>query len=145
MSGEDDDKEWKSSHERFVEALARFSALQERITEKQERIANGFYLEVSRAELAAHLIARGLYWTDAEFKLTEQGVVIPPGLQLPDGSPMYGKEQMDILERDHGRAIDAAQSRSKVFTFFAKHLPEGKETFLLDVAMCAMLELVPNV
>jgi hypothetical protein len=139
------EKEWRSSHDRFVETLERFTSKMEVQQAKQERIANGFFPEISRKELRAHLDARALFYSEEAFKLVEQGVLLPDHFKLADGSPMLGKDAMDKIERQHEAEVENLDNRSKMFTFFASHLPEGKETFILDMSMCVSLELIPNV
>jgi hypothetical protein len=136
----DDDKEWKSSHDRFVETLERFTSKMERDQAKNERIANGFYVEVSRKELREHLDAQALHYNEEAFKLTEQGIQIPAEYKLADGSIIESAKL--VLERSHAQLIEGLNNKAKSFSFFAAHLPEGKETFILDMQMCVSLELV---
>ena len=139
----DSGKEWKSSHDRFVEMLERYGKKLEEQQAKSDKTANGFYIEISRKELRDHLDARALHYTEEAFKLTESGLQVPTEYRLSDGSII---ESVRIAaERTHEQTIEALHGKAKAFAFSAKHLPEGKEIFIMDLAMCANLELIPMV
>lgn len=144
---DDDDKEWKSSHERFVEALARFTRLQERVMEKQETIAYGFTIEVSRKELLDHFIARAAFHSDDAFKISEENPLasLPSQLFLADGSPIeHAQEAVEMVKKKHRVRIENAQAKAKSFEFAATHLPKDKKTWVLQLQEAYGLELIPG-
>lgn len=142
-----DDGEWKSSHERFVEAL-------ERIANTQERTSFGFFVEVPRAELLAHLEERAAHYAaevrlksemevdiDAEIAKQQMRLAryMPEGLRQPQPSDALREEVMAARKR----AIDNLRARAQQFAFMAKYLPKTKQIYVLDMGTVASLEMVP--
>lgn len=152
MKDDDDDKEWKSSHDRFVDALERFLCE----AEKQQRVQQGLLLEVSRAELLEHLTKRALHYSDAAAAEAEKPLEIPTFDELLAGIRM-GKvrprapispneptpeELKEFAEHERERQINMLKEKAAAFTFISNHLPAGKSSFILGYEECVYYEFI---
>jgi len=134
-----EEEEWKSSHDRFVEAL-------ERVITKQEREQFGFVVEMSRDELMLHLKDRAAHYA-FELETFQEKKGATPIRRGPLPGQMYGpplsKEERDEIESvARTRMIRSLRAKAEMFRFFASHLPKTKAVYVLGAHDLGMLELV---
>jgi len=96
----------------------------------------GLLIEVDRDEILEHLEERARHYRTESSLLAE----VDPIESVP--SELRGTMHEAAIRREHQARIAQMRGKARTLQFVAKHLPQGKKTFLFGYSECQVLDLI---
>lgn len=96
----------------------------------------GLLIEIDRDELLEHLEERARHYRTESTLLAE----VDPTKKVP--AELLGTMHEASIKNEHMMQVACMRAKARTLQFVAKHLPEGKKTFLLGYSECQVLDLI---